>query len=200
MTDKQKWWFEWYYARYYQPHNFRFPSFWSAMLMLWQISDYNRIIVETGCQRAKPDLGSGESTFIFANFCKNFGGKLITVDNNDEYLRTARRIASDCFGYVEFVLDDSISFLSGFDDEINLLYLDSCDYDVNNPLFSQEHSLKEIEAGFNKMANPAIVLLDDINFGDFGKGALSRQYLIEHGCLELYLHQQSIFLKEKMSE
>ena len=60
--------------------------------------------------------------------------------------------------FVEFVIDDSIKFLSSFNKNIDFLYLDSLDGQFKE---ASDHQLKEIKVAQSKLHKKSLVLLDD---------------------------------------
>ncbi|MEE9409611.1 MAG: class I SAM-dependent methyltransferase, partial [Candidatus Heimdallarchaeota archaeon] len=186
-------WFDWYHANYYKTGNFRYPSFLLGLSILYQKTSSNRIIVETGSQRQLNDIGSGESTRIFNQFCLDLGGFFCTIDNNHSANKVAKEIIDS---NANCILNDSVEFLKQFTSKIDLLYMDSLDFSYENPEASAQHCLNEMEMAYNN--NPLIVIIDDnIRKGNqlIGKGMLARQFLLSHGYLEIFSHQQSVFLQ-----
>lgn len=119
----------WFYNRYYyNGNNPRYHTFQIALNILNQSANPPTII-ETGCQREEEDVGAGMSTSIFAEYISRYGGKLITVDNNLEHLGRVKSYLKKWPEInVEFVYSDSVEFLSQYNDQCQLLYLDSFDY------------------------------------------------------------------------
>lgn len=74
---------------------------------------------------------------------------------------------------VHLVVDDSIEFLRNFDKIIDFLYLDSYDFEANNPVSSQMHHLHEIEVAYNKLAPNAVVMIDDCGLSHGGRLAIN---------------------------
>jgi hypothetical protein len=172
---------------------------WRSALSLFAYFD-GSTIVETGCQRLVEDWGAGCSTRIVALFLKEIGhGKLHSVDHSLEHIGVAHRVveADNSSDYVEFHHDDSVHFLTRFNQMIDLLYLDSFDYS-DAPLRTrgcQEHQLKEITAAFEKLSDTAIVLLDDNDLPHGGKTRLTKEFLRQHGWTCLLDWQQSLWVR-----
>ena len=81
-------------------------------------------------------------------------------------------------------LTRSVAFLRAFarKDAIRLLYLDSLDLDADDPLPSQRHHLREVEAVHDALAPGAIIAVDDhfVHRGaPGGKGSLVERFLRE---------------------
>lgn len=184
-------WFENYYARYFSQTNFRFGSFLSALTALFSISNDDRVLIETGTQRGLDDIGSGESTRIFSQFCWCLGGTLFTIDNNSDNLFISKQATIDFAPSVNYICEDSVQFLKGFDGLVTLLYLDSLD-SINSGF--QEHNFSELQAIYDNMAAMSVIIIDDYDYGE-GKGKLSRDFLIDNGWTLIYVHQQEVFLR-----
>lgn len=82
---------------------------------------------------------------------------------------------------IHFVCSDSIAFLQNFGKTIDFLYLDSYDFDFNNPLPSQYHHLYEIQAAYPKLSENSIVMIDDCDLPHGGKGKFAIEFLTERG-------------------
>ena len=139
----------------------------------------NFLIVETGCQRV--DHGplswgdDGCSTLIFNQFSNRHEGTCISIDissKNIEYAKSLNR------GSGKFVVSDSVSYLQSFDskNQIDLLYLDSFDFEPDSPELSQKHHLSELLSVYESLKSGCLILVDDAdtNFDGsmFGKASL----------------------------
>lgn len=124
----------------------------------------NFLIVETGCQRA--DHGplswgdDGCSTLIFNLFAKRHHGACLSIDISRENITYARKLNR---GAGRFVASDSVDFLSTFQNagDIDLLYLDSYDFDPRSPELSQQHHLRELSCVYGKLKKGCLILIDD---------------------------------------
>ena len=88
-------------------------------------------ILETGCQREPEDWGAGASTTLFEKVLSTYdAGHLVSVDNNMEHLKRADSFIEGS-PYVSLYHSDSVEFLNRWDKPIDLLYLDSFDYPVD---------------------------------------------------------------------
>jgi predicted O-methyltransferase YrrM len=139
----------------------------------------NPLIIETGCARC-PDnwQGDGMSTVIFDRHINLFGGELHTVDIDPNNVELARAMVSD---RSTIHCADSVAWLwefNKFGRKIDLLYLDSFDFDFNDPAPSQQHHLYELTAIVGSLRNGTMIAVDD-NFGDRGKGQLIKKFM-EH--------------------
>lgn len=116
---------------YYDGANARFETFEKALTLLKR-SYSNPIIIETGCQRQKDDLGAGMSTSIFAEYISRYGGQLEVVDNSQKHLKVAKECVAEWMSSakITFHHSDSVAFLKDWPGQCSLLYLDSYDYPI----------------------------------------------------------------------
>lgn len=156
----------------------RWPTFQIALNWLAQAG--GKVVVETGCLR-HDSFQDGYSTVLLGESCKRIGAKLFSVDIALAHVEVARRKTAEFGDTVSVTVGDSISFLKGFGHRIDLLYLDSFDYDPNNPFLAQNHVLEELRAAFPLLAPRACVLIDDNDSRGGGKGELGKQFLRENG-------------------
>jgi predicted O-methyltransferase YrrM len=158
-------------------------------------------IVETGTIRGKDDWGAGMSTLIFADFCKTYNHHLFTVDIDAAIMDISREITKDYAVYISYIVNDSVTFLKNFNQQIDFLYLDSMDCpEYDSPysfalIASQIHQLKEIEAAWDKLSDGAVILLDDNKFENGGKTKLAKYFLRDKGCRELINDKQALWQK-----
>lgn len=140
-----------------------------------------RLIVETGTARfgKKGCIGDGCSTLIFSQWASQNNAFLYTVDINKECLLNAERDLGPWTRYISFVHSDSVRFFNTFNQPIDFLYLDSYDFDINNPNPSQQHHLKEIIAAYPWLKHDSIVMIDDCDLPYGGKGKLAIDYLLK---------------------
>ncbi len=132
----------WFERRYRARSDTRYSTFKIALNLLLQRTAYRThpaCILETGCARIPDDWGSGQSTLLFAEFVKRYGGKVFSVDLSPNSCRAARMILKDFDDLVSVHESDSLSFLSLYKQwlaqsstsgvsQVDLLYLDSFDY------------------------------------------------------------------------
>ena len=85
--------------------------------------------------------------------------------------------------FVQLHLSDSLVFLENFDSAVDLLYLDSYDYsnDLEVQRKSQEHHLAEFKNIEGKLHDKSIVLIDDCDLPNGGKGKLAIDYMQKNG-------------------
>ena len=139
-------------------------------------------IVETGTSRGKdkfyylrPKINwkDGMSTMIFSDYAKFVNGKLTSCDIEKNNIKNAKKFVGNNKEFVEFVMDDSIKFLSSFNKNIDFLYLDSLDGQFKE---ASDHQLKEIKVAKSKLHRKSLVLLDDKG----SKTNLSIDFMLEN--------------------
>jgi len=149
-----------------------------------------KVIVETGTARGGIDncAGDGCSTIIFSEWAKDNDADFYSVDIDADAVEKAKNAIKLFYGRANFTVSDSVQFLKDFkqyNKKIDFLYLDSMDVDVNNPLPSQEHHLKEIEAAYPYLHEKSAVMIDDCIEPDqgckSGKGKLVLLFLLDKG-------------------
>ncbi len=198
----------WLFKRYYYSGgNSRYFTFQLALNLLAQ-KVKNPLIIETGCQRQKEDVGAGMSTSIFGEFVTRYGGKVIAVDLIPKHLEVCKQCTLEYSSNIEYVLSDSVAWLKNIRDiEADLLYLDSLDYPLSpdglrsiNPAeekASQEHCLNEFLAAVESgvVGTNTIILIDDNQLPGGGKPRLLKNYLCEAGWICLIDFQQSLWIR-----
>ncbi len=151
------------------PDSGRRETFLRALRRLWELRQGPACIVETGTLRDDSACGrdgDGWSTLAWAWYCQQVGGRVYTIDLDENCLATSRRATAayaDCFEYVH---SDSVTFLRSWPLEqptIDLLYLDSLDYYEYQEEASEAHNLAEAEAALPHLAVTALILIDDTN-------------------------------------
>lgn len=151
-------------------------------------------IVETGCYRGND--ADGQSTIILAKLGFAVGGTFTSVDRDLSHVVMAReKLRSHGLHDATVVVSDSVEYLSIRGAQIDFLYLDSYDYEYANPLPAQIHQVAEIGAAFGKLAQNAIVLLDDCNIQGGGKGLLTERFLLGNGFRLVADSYQKLFVR-----
>lgn len=144
-----------------------------------------RTMIETGTSREglHGAKSNGAATIVFGKWAKQNGGVLHSVDISERSIENARKevIAQQLEDTVKLHLSDSVAFLSSFEGEVDFLYLDSYDYseDSLEQLKSQEHHLKEFKAIEHRLHQDSLVLIDDCDLPNGGKGKLVVEYMLE---------------------
>ena len=153
-----------------------------GMRVLFQLMQERdaRSIIETGTLRRENNwAGDGGMTWHFAQYCKRTGARLLTIDNSRKALDVAKKVLGDV-ERVTFCESDSVIALQRFDMPIDVLYLDSLDYDLD-PRQSQAHVMDEVFAARPHLHEKSIIAIDDCGFPDGGKGGLGVPYLSASG-------------------
>lgn len=172
---------------------------YSSSLLVLKLLELNKakILVETGTARNGDTNfhGDGGSTIIYGDWAKQNNAFLWTVDISPTAIANAKAATQEFKDNIHFVCGDSIQFLNNFDHSIDFLYLDSFDFESENPKPSQEHHLKEIIAAYPKLHAHSIVMIDDCDLPHGGKGKLVIEFLLEKGWMPIYKGYQTILMK-----
>lgn len=147
-----------------------------------------KVLLETGVARMglEKAKGDGASTIVFGLWAKNNDAHLYSVDIDPEATKRAG-VAVDAMGLgdnVTLVTSDSVEYLDEFTQSVDFLYLDSYDYHKTDTAIqkaSQDHHLKEINAIEGCLHDDTVILIDDCDLPNGGKGKLVIQYLTEAG-------------------
>lgn len=140
-----------------------------------------KTIVETGVARSGGTFeGDGGSTILFADFAQHHGALVYSVDIDPSAIENARELVGTS-DVVKLTQGDSVDYLKKFHGTIDFLYLDSFDYDAENPTPSQMHHLKEITAAYPHLKRKSIVMIDDCDLPNGGKGILAIKFLQKRG-------------------
>lgn len=118
-------------------------------------------VIETG---SSSNFFDGTLGLFFGLLAEKTGGKMWSVDINPETVDKSREIFSEILPNLEYncVVDDSVNFLKNFeDDEINLIHLDSWDFNLFDPMPSALHGWREFEAIKDKLGSNSIIVVDD---------------------------------------
>ena len=163
-----------------------------------------RILLETGVARMglEKSKGDGASTIVFGLWAKNNDAHLYSVDIDPEATRRAGVAvdAMDLGDSVTLVTSDSVEYLDEFTDSVDFLYLDSYDYHKTDTAIqkaSQDHHLKEINAIEGCLHDDTVILIDDCDLPNGGKGTLVIQYLTEAGWKVHMSEYQVIMVMDK---
>lgn len=171
----------------------RADGFYWAFSRLEELMRPYRLIVETGCMRDRyrplDFARDGCSTLLFDRCVQHTGGACYSVDSSARAVAYARQFVSR---QTQVVHDDSLLFLRRLRPHrtIDLLYLDSLDYDKVNPRASEERHLFELTAAMRWLTPGSVIMVDD-NYPDgSGKGALIRKFFIHSGLLPTFEGRQ----------
>lgn len=142
----------------------------------------NAMIVETGCIRQRDNwVGDGQSTLIWQE-CAEI---VYSIDIDSDAVALARSLTDPEITRV--YCSDSVKFLWEFQQQIDLLYLDSFDFDCDQPWASAIHHLHELCAALKNLHERSIVMVDDTAInpqggGVFGKGMLIFSFMQKIGA------------------
>lgn len=159
------------------------------------LQNNGQTIVETGTMRMHDDPG-GCSTLLFGAFCKRYGCRLYTVDNNPIHMKISMDETKEFKDNITYVVSDSVEFLKKFKEPIHLLYLDSKDCpEEGDATEAQQHQLNELKAAYPNLHSGSIVLCDDNDFENGGKTKLTKRYLLGIKCWRCVMdHRQSLWV------
>lgn len=145
-------------------------------------------LIETGVARygLRNSKSDGASTAVFGLWAKANNASLFSVDISPESISGAREVVEELglLEQVKLVTGDSVQFLENFADPVDLLYLDSYDYDKHDQsvqIASQEHHLKEFKAIEEQLGTDTVVLIDDCDLPGGGKGKTVIEYMTRKG-------------------
>jgi len=163
----------------------RYDGFRKIFLTLLEHKENDFMIVETGTLRKKDNWFDGQSSLLFFEFASFFGGTLLSIDTDQHALETCESALKDAIGFhkAKFVpiCGNSVTELEKIDYPIDLLYLDSYDFEDLNPLPSMVHPLKEFaSAAHIRARSPRLVVAIDDNFSNgMGKGTYLKTWAKE---------------------
>lgn len=184
-------------SKYNHPKNIRFDSFYKSLTIAH--SRNLKIFVETGTSRGKKKLfffkkfnwKDGMSTLMFAEYAKINNGKLYSCDLSKSNINNAKKFTKKFINYVDFIVDDSIHYLSNLNIMIDFLYLDSLDGHDQN--ISSLHQLNEIKSALDKLHKNSLVLIDDKS----SKGILSLKFMLNNNFKILNETNEQVLLSSK---
>lgn len=156
----------------------------------------NPVILETGVMRSDHgDMAFGDdgcSSFLFDQFINVHGGSFTSVDINEKNCSHARSKVSK---KSNIICSDSIPFLWGYKEKVDMVYLDSFDLDTKNPMPSQIHHLKELCAIMKNLQPHTLIVIDDhINKDSMAKGYLIKEFMAQIGKSPIFENYQLGFI------
>eukprot|EP00667_Euglena_gracilis_P010099 EG_transcript_10273 len=165
----------------------RQPSLKRALQLLTDLHGGRpKLIFETGMIRSRHGIefrerwGDGQSTLLFARYGRHFGAHVVSVDVDPAVVLAARWRLAEYAAQVTLLEGNSVAALQGFAAPIDLLYIDSADFDWLvvapdrfDPAPAQQHALREVQAAWPKLSARALVLLDDCAIPYGGKCRLA---------------------------
>ena len=174
----------------------RFPTFLMTLKLLNLVKA--KVLVETGTSRHgdRNFWGDGGSTILFGDWATDNQAMLYTVDLSSNAIEASRSATKSFSENIQYHCCDSIKFLEQFGKPIDFLYLDSYDFDERNPLPSQVHHLQEITAAYPFLHKKSIVVIDDCDLPQGGKGKLIIEFLLAKGWVIFSKGYQVIMVRE----
>ncbi|MGB5689327.1 MAG: class I SAM-dependent methyltransferase [Woeseiaceae bacterium] len=162
-----------------------------------------KVLVETGVARMglEKSKSDGASTIVFGLWASQNDAHLYSVDIDPEATdRAGKEVVKMNLGdHVTLVTSDSVAYLDEFTNPVDFLYLDSYDYhktDTSIQAASQQHHLKEIRAIENCLHEDTVILIDDCNMPNGGKGKLVIERLTARGWKIHRSEYQVILVKD----
>lgn len=132
-------------------------------------------IAETGSMRALGNWGGdGQSTLLWNFIAKHTNGCAFSIDSNPGAFEMVK---THCKNVIPFC-DDSITMLTdlaGLVENLDLLYLDSMDYQGETAL-SELHHAGELAACYSKLKSGCLIAVDDCHTDDQGKHFLVKTF------------------------
>lgn len=158
----------------------------------------NPLIIETGCLRVPNNWeGDGQSTFQYDWFARDYNGQVITIDINQDSIDSARKA---CSGVTNTILNDSVETLNMLSKNLcrpaSLIYLDSFDLDLSNPMPSAIHHVMELMAAQGLIGLDTLICVDDFDvppLGAGGKGLIVDQFMHSIRAEVIYSGYQKIW-------
>ena len=131
----------------------------------------------------------GHSTY-FWKYYTNADIYTVDIDNNcKNIIETDKRLSG-----VNACTQDAIEYAKKSDKKIDLLFLDAWDVVHGSP-YAEKH-LEIYKLLKNKLSNNCLILIDDTDVGNGGKGKLVIPQLLEDNFIQLTNKRQSLFLKQ----
>lgn len=187
----------------------RYKTFTRALEMLEARG--GKTIVETGtCRHCGEDaIPKGDVSLVTAR-CVHEGCSSIlfsrwaavrperqfySVDIDPRSIDAPWAVISKYYPRSVVVCQDAVRYLKDLPFTIDLLYLDSFDVTVHEPLISQTHHLAELIAGLDKLHENTLVLIDDCEYQGGGKCPLVDYYLRNHGWTLIEKGYQQLYAR-----
>ena len=170
----------------------RNETFKNLMKYLEDNNIKNPIIVETGTTRlAHKQAGDGHATRIFDAYINYYDGQVYSIDIDKKACECAKSLVSK---KSNIICSDSVKYLNEFNKKIDLLYLDSFDFNSRNPEPSMKHHLKELLASLKNLKPGSLVVVDDNKVSDKGKGYYVKEHLLKLNAKILFDEYQLGFI------
>lgn len=123
-------------------------------------------ILETGSGHTPTTETFAGMTYIFANLIKKYyGGNILTIDLNEQNLNKCKENTKDFSEFIDYKLGDSVNVIRSLSDSyiksLDLVYLDSYDLNLFDPIPSAVHHLKELLFLIDKINPNCLIAIDD---------------------------------------
>lgn len=164
-----------------------------------------KMIIETGTSREglKGAKSNGAATIVFGKWASRNNAFVHSVDISEASVTHAQKEVDrqHLQDFVKIHLSDSLVFLEKFDQKVDLLYLDSYDYsnDIDVQKKSQQHHLEEFKRIEDQLHENTLVLIDDCDLPNGGKGKSVIAYMLERGWKVLMESYQVLLVREDFS-
>jgi len=147
------------------------------------------VVVELGSIRQRNNYaGDGYSTVAWAQHAS----VVYTVDINPKATTLTREETAEYDNVITVTMDGQ-KFLRAFDGTIDLLYLDAWDYDTVPD--SAEQHLAAYKLAWPKMRATSLILIDDTDHTDGGKGKLAVPQAVEDGWKAVFVAKQTLLAR-----
>jgi predicted O-methyltransferase YrrM len=190
----------------FMPYRYDFRKRRNTFLKTLELLDEveAKVIIETGTSREglHGAKSNGAATIVFGKWAKLNNAHVHSVDISEESVKNALKEvkAQGLENQVTIYLSDSIAFLKGFNGKVDFLYLDSYDYS-NDPLVQvkcQLHHLEEFKAIENRLHKKSIVLIDDCDLPNGGKGKMVVEYMLSKDWIILMKAYQILLARRDL--
>ncbi|MFH0908402.1 MAG: class I SAM-dependent methyltransferase, partial [bacterium] len=139
-------------------------------------------IVETGTLRQKDNWhGDGGFTWWAGAYAAKVGGAVDTVDIAPEALAVAKEVCAEWGEYIRYRAADSVEYLTANTEPVDVLFLDSVDYDADSCFKAQDHNWREVSAALPHLHEKSLIAFDDATIAGGGKGGVSIPRLEQTG-------------------
>lgn len=116
-------------------------------------------IIETGASHQWHD---GMMGVLFAKIAQRTGGQMWIVDIDPQVIENSKQaFALLGLDFVQFHVGDSVEFLQNFNEQVDLIHLDSWDLNLLDPFPSALHGWREFEAIKDKVGSDCVIIVDD---------------------------------------
>jgi hypothetical protein len=189
--------FEVQFRDFYQPRLAKRADGFTALFAALAERHPRPLIIETGCLRIPGNWeGDGQSTFMFDALVRTNGGHFFSIDILPESIDTARRA---CSSATNLICNDSVAALYALSQLLPspaaLVYLDSYDLDIDDPMPSAVHHALELAAVRPLIGPGTLVCVDDYAVGSTagGKGMILDKFFASIPAEVLYSGYQRIW-------